>query len=150
MPTLKRWTVPLAMPALYSRTSLLTVRRAIDKDVDPVVERFRLDEAEVLLVSRLSEETFAGADDDRVDHQAELVHEVVLDQRLRQLRTAVNDDVALVPLLELRDRLDHVAVEHSRVVTVRVLQSGEDDVLGQRVELVGELALDVRPHRRKG
>ena len=39
-----------------------------------------------VLVGRSGEEAFAGADDDRVDHQAELVHEVVLDQRLHELR----------------------------------------------------------------
>ena len=43
---------------------------------------------------RVAEEALAGADDDRVDQQPELVDEVGLEQRLRELRAAVHDDVA--------------------------------------------------------
>src|SRR5262249_38488297 len=75
----------------------------------------------------------------------ECVDEVVLDQRLRELRAAVNDDVALELLLELRYFLDDVATEDGRVVPLGALEGGGDHVLRHRVELVCELALDPRP-----
>jgi hypothetical protein len=52
------------------------------------------------------------------------IDEVVLDQRLSELRAAMHDDVPLVPLLELGDLVDHVAFQHRRVIPLGVLQRG--------------------------
>ena len=98
---------------------------------------------------RGAEEALAGADDHRVDLKVQCVDEVVLDQRLRELRAAVDDDVALVPPCELRDFFDDVAAEHGGVVPLGVLEGGGDDVLRHRVELVRQVALVVRPHGRE-
>jgi hypothetical protein len=47
--------------------------------------------------------------------------------------------------LELHHLLDHVTMQHGRVVPLGVLQRGGDHVLRHRVELVRELALVMRP-----
>jgi hypothetical protein len=49
------------------------------------------------------EEAFAGADNDGVDLQVQGVDEVVLDQRLGELRAAMNSYVAVASRLELLD-----------------------------------------------
>jgi hypothetical protein len=51
--------------------------------VDPVADRRRLDELEPLLPARLGEGVLAGSHDDGIHHQAQLVYQVVLDQRPR-------------------------------------------------------------------
>jgi hypothetical protein len=69
----------------------------------------------------------------------------VVDQRLDELRAAVDDDVTTLLLLQLRDLLREVAFQHCRVVPLRLLQGRGDHVLGHGVELVGELALSGGP-----
>ena len=69
----------------------------------------RLDEAQPLRSARLVEEALARSDDHGIDLQAQRVDEVVLDQRLCELRAAVDEDVSGVLLLELRDLFDDVA-----------------------------------------
>jgi len=41
----------------------------------------------------LAEQALAGSEHDRVDHQSQLVDEVVLDQRAYELEARVDDDV---------------------------------------------------------
>jgi GntR family transcriptional regulator/MocR family aminotransferase len=50
--------------------------------------------------------------------------EVVLDQRLRELRAAVDDDVAVVLRFEPGDLFDDIAGEHGGVVPLGVLERG--------------------------
>src|SRR5436305_9581262 len=71
----------------------------------------RLDEAQPLRRARRVEEALARSDDHGIDLQVQRVDEVVLDQRLCELRAAVDDDVSGVLLLELRDLFDDVAAE---------------------------------------
>src|SRR6266487_5261607 len=62
------------------------------------------------------EDALAGAQDDRVDHQPELVDKVVLYQRLHQLRAAEHVQIAAVLLLQRGHGLGDVALEHGRVL----------------------------------
>jgi hypothetical protein len=61
----------------------------------------------------------------------------------------VDDDVPVLLLLDLRDLACELPVEHRRVVPLRVLERGRNDVLRHRVELVGELAIPGRPGCRE-
>ncbi len=98
--------------------------RLIDEDRHTVADHFRVDQPQRLLVARAVEEAFAGAEDDREDHQAQLVDEVVLDEGLHEPRAAVDDDVAVSFLPQLPDLLHDVALQHGRVVPVGVLERG--------------------------
>src|SRR5439155_5743729 len=118
----------------------------VDEEMN-VTDGPRLDEAQPLRSARLVEEALARSDDHGVDLQMECVDEVVLDQRLGELRAAVDSDVPLVLLLELLHLFEDVATEHRRVVPLRALEGGGDDVLRHAVELVRELAFVMRPDR---
>src|SRR5215510_10686456 len=124
-------------------------RRLVDEDGDPVADHLRVGELQPLLVACLAEEALAGTQDDREDHQAQLVYQVVLDQRLDEPATAVDHDVAARRSSQPGDLLDHVASEHRRVVPLGPVERGGDDVLGHAVELVRELALPRWPGRGK-
>src|SRR4051794_31979640 len=119
----------------------------VDEELDAVAEGPRLPEPQPLGLAGAAEEPLARADDHRIDEQVEGIDEVVLDQRLGKLRAAVNEDVPLVPLLEAPYLLDDIAAENRRVRPLGILQRGRDDVLRHRVEVVGELALEIRPAR---
>src|SRR3954453_2221439 len=121
----------------------------VDEELDAVAEGSRLGEPQPLGLARTVEEPLARADDHRIDEQVEGIDEVVLDQRLRKLRATVNEDVSLVPLLEIPHLLDDIAAENRRVLPLGILQRRRDDVLRHRVEVVGELALEMWPTRRK-
>ena len=112
---------------------------------DAFADDVGLDEAKRLLVARLAEEPLARSEDDREDHHAQLVDEVVLDQRLHELGAAVDDDVGVDIVLELGDLGRDVALEHGGVVPLGLVERRGDDVLRHRVELVGELALAPGP-----
>jgi hypothetical protein len=98
---------------------------------------------------RLAEQSLAGAEHDREDHQPQLVDEVVLDQGLHELGTAVYDDVAVALLRQLRDLVDQVAGEDGRVGPGRVAQGRGHHVLRHGVERVGELPLALGPGGRE-
>jgi hypothetical protein len=59
----------------------------------------------------------------------------------------VDDDVAVLLLLQFRDLVDHVAGDHGRVGPLRVAQRRRHDVLLHGVELVGELPVALGPGR---
>jgi hypothetical protein len=74
----------------------------------------------------------------------------VLEQQARDGPEAVLDDVLAGRLLEPRELGDDVVRDHVRVVPLGVLQRGRDDVLRQRVDLVGDgVAGARRPDRGK-
>ena len=123
----------------------MSSHRPVDEDGHAVADDLRVDEPQRLLVARLAEEALAASEHDGEDHQPELVDEVVLDQRLHEPGAAVDDDVAVLLLLQLRDFLHDVALQHRRVVPLGLIQGRGDDVLGHVVELVGELAVPRRP-----
>src|SRR5438046_8357580 len=85
--------------------------RLVDEDFDPVADRLRVREPQTLFVARVSEEALAAPEDDREHHEAQLVNEVVLDQRLHEPGTAVDDDVSVLFLLQLGDLLREGAFE---------------------------------------
>src|SRR5207248_1438735 len=104
-----------------------------------VADYLGVDQLEAFLVGALAEETLAAAEHDREHHQPQLVDEVALDQGLGQLGAAVDDDVAVVPFLQLRHLPVEIAFQNTRVVPFGTLECRGDDMLRQRVELVGEL-----------
>ena len=115
--------------------------RLVGEDRHAVADHLRVGELQRLLVARLAEQALAGAEHDREHHQPQLVDEVVLEQRLRELRAAVDDDVAVV-LVASASRPPRPGRPSS---TVELFHSGSverrgDDVLGHVVELVRELA----------
>jgi len=63
-----------------------------------------------LLVAGSAEEALAGPEHDRVDHQSQLVDEVVLHQRVPELEARGDEDFPVYLLLQLRDLVDHVAL----------------------------------------
>src|SRR2546423_445856 len=83
--------------------------RLVDEDGDAVPDRLRVREPQALLVARVTEEAFAAPEDDREHHEAQLVDEVVLDQRLHELCAAVDHDVPILLLFQLGDRLRDIA-----------------------------------------
>src|SRR6266508_3973781 len=107
------------------------------------------DDSRSRFLAVVAEQPLAGAEHDREDHEPKLVDEVVLDQRLHEPGAAVHDDVAVLLLLQLRDLIDQVAGEHSRVGPLRVTQRRRHDVLRHGVELIGELPVALGPSRRE-
>jgi hypothetical protein len=97
-------------------------RQLVDEDGDAITDRFRVRKPQALLLAPVAEEALAGPQDDRENHQAQLVDEVVLDQRLHELGAAVDHDVPTRLLSQLRDVLHHVAPEYRRVVPLGLLE----------------------------
>src|SRR5215210_7091185 len=130
----------------WHRAPALLPRPLVDQDQHAVgPDRLRLREAPVDPFARLAEQLPPRAEDDREDHQMELVDEVVLQELLHEPEAPryLDDPVGL--LFQLRDLVDDVALDHLRVVPLRVRDRRGDDVLRHRVELVRELAFAVRP-----
>src|SRR5262249_31101752 len=73
------------------------------------------DEAQGQLVAGLVEEAFAGPEHERVDHQPQLVDEIVVDQCVHELETGGHDDFPVQPLLQLR-HLSHGVAPQNRGV----------------------------------
>ena len=65
----------------------------VGEDGDAVTDGLGVDEAHGFLVAGLAEEARAGPEHDREDLQPQLVDEVVLDQRARELGAAEDDDL---------------------------------------------------------
>src|SRR5919204_2085199 len=100
----------------WSARSRVSAGRLVDEDGDAVADDLRVDEAQALLVARVAEEPLPIPEHDREDHQPELVDEVVLEERLHEPGTPVDDDVALLLPSQLRDLLRDVSPEDRRVV----------------------------------
>src|SRR5207237_8474412 len=96
--------------------AILPLRRRsgpVGEDDDAVrADGFRGGEVQRLRLTRVLEEALAGAQNDREDHQAVLVDEVVLHQGPDELGAAVDEDFALAALLQLRDLARDVAADH--------------------------------------
>src|SRR5436305_1406167 len=60
---------------------------------EAVPDPLGVEEAHGFLVAGLAEEALPGAEHDRVDHQPQLVDEVVLHQRAHELEAGVDDDL---------------------------------------------------------
>ena len=98
-----------------------------------VAGRPRLAQRHRRLLPVAVEERLAVPEHEREEHEMELIDEVGGQQRARQLRAAVNDDVSVDPPLERLHRGDEVAVEHGRVVPRRIDERLGDHVLRHRV-----------------
>src|SRR5215210_3574647 len=107
-------------------------RRPVGEDEDAVrTDRLRVHEPHGPRLSHVLEEAFAWPDDDREDHQAVLVDEIVLHERPCQFPAAEDQDVLAVLLLEPRNCLGDVPLDEGRVVPLqRLLQRPRGDVLG--------------------
>src|SRR6266581_8731017 len=114
---------------------------------DIAIEGLAVDQAHGLLVAGLAEEPLAAAEHDREDLQPQLVDKVVLHQRAQELEAAGDDDVPLQFLLELRDLVYHVAVQHGCGTPVGILEGRGDDVLGLAVQPIRQLATPGWPLR---
>src|SRR5205823_97784 len=66
-------------------------RRGVGEDQHAVADGLRIDQTELLLLAWVAEQALAGAEDDREDHQPQLVDEVELDEGLGESRAAVDD-----------------------------------------------------------
>src|SRR5215208_4517412 len=78
-------------------------RALVDQDRDAVADGLGALEREHVLVGRLAPEALAGAEDHRVEHQPQLVHQARLEQAPHQRAAAVHDDVAVDLVLHARD-----------------------------------------------
>src|ERR687889_1607612 len=118
----------------------------VDQHEHAVADDLRLLQPQVASLGLLLEGLLARPEDHREDHQVDLVDEVALDQLLHQSVTTRHLQLAVELLLQLAHLGRRVAaVEDRRVVPLRVLERPRDDELRHRVELVGELALALRP-----
>src|SRR4029077_1393228 len=71
-----------------------------DEDLHAVANHLGVGEPQSLLVARLAEEPLPAPEHDRVDHQPELVDQIVLDQRLHELSAARDENVPVDLLLQ--------------------------------------------------
>jgi hypothetical protein len=98
-----------------SRTPLSTQRwlgvsdGLVGEDGQAVTDGAGVDEAHVFLAAGLAEEALANTEHERVDHQPQLVDEVVLYQRVHELEAGIDDDVPVNLSAQLRDRIYYVA-----------------------------------------
>ncbi len=104
--------------------------------MEAAADGLRGGEPQPLCHAGFPEKLLAGADDDRVDLEVQGVNEVVLDQRLDELRAAMHNDVAVISLFELPDLVHDVTGKDDGVVPFGVGQGLRDDILGHGVELV--------------
>src|SRR5688500_6338499 len=118
----------------------------VDQHEHAVADDLRLLQPQVASIGLLLEDLLARPEDHREDHQVDLVDEVALDQLLHQSVAPRHLQLAVELLLQLAHLGRRVAaVEDRRVVPLGVLERRRDDELRHRVELLGELALALRP-----
>src|SRR5690242_1880532 len=70
-------------------------RELVGQAGEAVADRRDADEVHWLLVIGLAEQALTGPEHDREDDQAQLVHQVVVDQRSRELVARVDDDFSV-------------------------------------------------------
>jgi hypothetical protein len=87
----------------------------VGEEGEAVADGADTDEAHRLLVASLAEEALTCPENERMGHQPQLVDQVVLHQRLHERAAAVDEDVPIHGLLQLRDLLDDVALQDDRV-----------------------------------
>src|SRR5207249_4638054 len=100
-----------------------------------------------LLLAGLCEKALTSPEHDREYNQPQLVDQVVLQQRAYKPDAAGDDNPPGYPLLQLRDLLHRIALQHRRVVPLGVLEGRRHDVLGQAVQPVRQGAAPGWPSR---
>src|SRR5579862_2841480 len=83
------------------------------------------------LVGGCAEETLAGPEDDREHGQPQLVHEVVLHQRVYEPTTSVDDHLPVELPFQRCDLVHDVTFQNRAVGPDRLVDGGGNDVLGQ-------------------
>src|SRR4029077_1206736 len=83
------------------------------------------------LVRGRAEETLAGPEDDRKHGQPQLVHEVVLHQRVDERTTSVDDDLPVELPFQRCDLVHDVTFENRAVGPDRLVDGGGNFLLGQ-------------------
>src|SRR5262249_30331224 len=101
---------PLGPRGLKPRSPL----RLVGGDDDAVCARLGAEEPQSCSCVR-AEELVAVADEQRVDPEAQLVEQAVVEQRLAERAMAVHDEIAVALLLELADRGGDVAADDGRL-----------------------------------
>ena len=117
----------------------------VDQDRDAVADRLGVAQPQRLLVEVSPNIRLPRAEDDREDHQPHLVDEVVLEQRLRELGAAVDDDVAVVRFASFA-----TSAARSPSITVVFVHSGsvsveETTYLGMLLNLSANSPVALRP-----
>ena len=74
-------------------TSTSSSDELVGEEGEAVTDGPGVEEANGFLVAGLVEEALASPEHDRVDHQPQLVDQVVLHQRVHELTAGVDDDV---------------------------------------------------------
>ena len=123
----------------------------VGEEDDAGSEGARRDQAQLVHVDPIAEQALAAAQDDRVDEEAELVDQVVAQELVDEIRTAVDEELAARLRLQRRDLVGHIAREDRRVVPVGAFQRVGHDVLRDGVHLLGHLDVATagrRPERR--
>src|SRR5215208_2137660 len=120
----------------------LALRRLVAELENARAERLRVDEIQRLLMPPRLKQTLSTAHHDRVDHEPELVEEVVLQQRPDQGRAAGYRDILARLLLEPGDLLGDVVPDQGRVLPLEGLLEGpRDHVLLDAVHPRGDRVL---------
>src|SRR5213080_2891712 len=136
--------------ALLSNQNLFALGladRLVGKEGEVARDGLVADEAHGFLVVGLGEKALAHPQYDRVDHQSQLVDEIVVEQCVHELEAAGDDDVAGYVLFQSRNLTHHVALEHRRVAPRGMLNGRGDDVLGLAVQPVRQGASPGWPPR---
>ena len=81
----------------------------VGEEDQAVTDGAGVDEAHVFRAAGLAEESFASTEHERVDHQPQLVDEVVLYQRVHELKAGIDDDVPVNLSAQRRDLIYDVA-----------------------------------------
>src|SRR5207253_10403628 len=120
-------------PSASSRTPARPVLAPVSQNRHAVGERRSLGELQPLRLARVAEQALARSQQDREDHEPQLVHQVLLDQRLNEVGAAGDQDVALVLIPQLAYLVRDVTANDGRVVPLRFVERRRDDVLRHRV-----------------
>src|SRR5712664_2083334 len=106
-PVAKLTIVPVILSARPDRS--LGVPNGLVCEEGQVVDGPGADEAHGYLVAGFAEKALSGPEHDRVDHQAQLIDQVVLHQRVPELEASRDDDFPVYLLLQLGGVVYHVS-----------------------------------------
>ena len=96
----------------------------------------------------LAEETLAAADDDRKDKQAELIDQVVPQESVDEIGTAVDQDRAARVGLQPRDGRPRIVRDERRAGPFDATEAARHDVFGHGVDpIADDVVADRRPER---
>src|SRR5215207_11757370 len=116
--------------------------RLVGEIEDARAEGLRIHELQGLLITPVLKQALPAARDNRVDHEPELVEEVISQQRPDEGATAGDRNVLAWQLLELGDLFGDISFDQRRVVPLEGHFEGRRDyVLLDAVHLRGKRVL---------